>query len=150
MTSKKPPSLTALLGGQNPHLAGLAAEARRLEALRLCVAAHLAPETGIHCLGADLKDGILTLFLDSAVWTTALRYQHQTLLAAVQRDLGQACHSLKLRVLPEPIPGVPPKRPPGTLSAGTRQLLDSTAAGLEDQALAAALRRLARTKPPRP
>ena len=24
-----------------------------------------------HCLGADLKDGVLTLFLDSGAWTTS-------------------------------------------------------------------------------
>jgi len=150
MPDKQPDSLTALLGGRDPHLAGLAAEARRLEALRVCVSAHLPAETAAHCLGADLKDGILTLFLDSAVWTTALRYQHQTLLAAVQQDLGQACHNLKLRVLPEPLPGKPTKRPPVMLSADTRRLLHNTAAGLEDHALAAALRRLAGSKPPRP
>jgi hypothetical protein len=85
--------------------------------------------------------------MDSAAWTTNLRYHHAELLSALQEELGQPCHTLKLRVLPEPIPGVPPKPPPRTLSADTRRLLDGTAAGIDDVSLAAALRRLARDKP---
>jgi hypothetical protein len=148
MTTKKPSALTELLSGASPGLAELAAEARHLEALRRRVIRLLPAETAPHCLGAALdENGVLTLFLDSAVWTTALRYQHVALLAAAQQELGRACRTLQLKVLPEPIPGVPTKPPPHHLSAETRRLLASTAASLDDAPLAAALKRLAAEKP---
>jgi hypothetical protein len=147
MTVKKPSPLTELLGRQDSGLKSLAAEARRLEALRRRILGYLPSPAADHCLGADLKDGVLTLYMDSAAWTTGLRYQHAELLGALRQELSQPCHTLKLRVLPEPIPGVPPKPPPRTLSTDTRQLLDATAAGIDDATLAAALRRLARDKP---
>jgi len=144
MRHKEPASLSGLLASQGAHLAGLAAEAQKLEALRRCVLRSLSPEAAPHCLGADLKDGTLTLFMDSGAWTTALRYQHQPLLAAVQAAIGQPCHSLNLKVLPDPKPGLPPPPEPKSLSAEARRLLESTAAGIEDPELAESLRHLAR------
>jgi Dna[CI] antecedent, DciA len=149
MRPKEPASLSGLLSVQGAHLADLAAEARKLEALRQCVLRSLDPETAPHCLGADLKAGTLTLYLDSGVWTTALRYQHQALLASVQAATKQPCHALKLKVLPEPLPGVPSKPAPRSLSAETQQLLESTADGVDDPALAGSLRHLARGHKPR-
>lgn len=148
MSAKKPSILDSLLSERDPQLATLAAEARRLEALRQRVAGHLPPEAASHCLGADLKDGVLTLYLDSGAWSTYLHYRQQTLLADLQRNLAQPCRTLKFKVLPEPVPGVPPKPPPKTLSPDTQRLLESTAGELEDAALAAALRRLARSRTP--
>jgi len=144
MRHKEPATLSGLLATQGAHLADLAAEARKLEVLRQCVLRCLSPEAAPHCLGADLKDGTLTLFMDSGAWTTALRYQHQTLQASVQAAVGQPCHTLKLKVLPEPLPRIPPALPPKTLSAETQHLLESTAAGIEDPELAESLRHLAR------
>src|SRR5579872_3434943 len=102
MHSKKP-SISALgtfLSEHDPRLAALAAEARRLEAVRRRVARCLPTEVEPHCLGADLKDGVLTLFLDSGAWNTFLHYRQQTLLMELQRNLGEPCRSLKLKVLP--------------------------------------------------
>lgn len=149
MTGKKPSSLSQFLSERDPKLAALTAQAERLEGLRRRVSGHLPAEVAPHCLGADLKDGVLTLYLDSGVWSTFLHYRQQALLAALQQVLDQPCRTLKFKVLPEPIPGVPPKPPPKTLSEGTRSMLESTAGSLEDAALAAALKRLARGKPPR-
>lgn len=147
MTVKKPSALTELLSGGSPGLAALASEARRLETMRRRIVRHLPSDTAPHCLGAALEDDVLTLFLDSAVWTTVLRYQHTSLLAAVQQDLGHPCRTLQLKVLPEPAPGIAPKPPPRQLSAETRRLLASTAASLDDAPLADALKRLAAEKP---
>lgn len=149
MAGDKPSSLSALLSARDPRLAALAAEAARLEALRRRVLHCLPAETAPHCLGADLKDGVLTLFMDSGSWTTALRYQHEPLLKSAQQALGQPCRTLRLKVLPDPLPGVPPKPAPRSLTPETRKLLDSTAAGVDDAELAAALKRLARSKAPR-
>ena len=143
MADKKPSSLSEVLSDRGPRLAALTAEAQRLEALRRRLLRFLPAEAAPHCLGADLKDGCLTLFLDSGVWTTALRYRHRELLAAVQQTLGEPCHSLRFKVLPDPLPGVPPKPAPKILSADTQRLLTSTAAGIDDRLLAEALRRLA-------
>jgi len=148
MTGKKPSSLGKLLSERDPALAKLTAEAQRLEALRRRVTGCLPAEAAPHCLGADLKDGVLTLFLDSGAWNTFLHYRQQPLLTALRQVLDSTCHSLKFKVLPEPIPGVPPKPAPRSLSQNTQDLLESTAGSLEDAALAAALRRLARGKPP--
>src|SRR6185312_6350163 len=126
------------------QLASLTAESHRLEALRRCALGCLPPETAPHCLGADLKDGVLTLYFDSAAWTTALRYQHQSLLAAVRAASHQPCHTLRLKVLPEPLPGVPPAPEPRELSPETRKVLESTARGVDDPVLAESLKRLAR------
>jgi hypothetical protein len=145
----KPPSLSDLLAVQGARLASLTAEARGLEALRRCVLGCLPPDTAPHCLGADLKHGTLTLYLDSAAWTTTLRYQHQSLLAAVQAASRQPCTSLRLKVLPEPLPGVPPQPAPRELSPETRQLLESTAGGVDDPVLAESLKRLSRDPKPR-
>jgi hypothetical protein len=101
MSGKKPSSLGALLSQRDPQLAALAAEARRLDALRRRVARSLPAEAEPHCLGADLKDGVLTLFLDSGAWNTFLHYRQQTLLAELQRSLGEPCKTLKFKVLPE-------------------------------------------------
>lgn len=150
MALKKPSSLNKLLADRDAHLALLTAEGRRLEALRRTVLPLLPPEAAPHCLGADLKQGILTLYLDSGAWSTMLYYRQRPLLAALQSVLDPACHSLRFKVLPDPAPGVPPKPEPKTLSDGTRDLLESTASGLADSALAEALRRLARGKPPHP
>lgn len=149
MTGKKPSSLSKLLSERDPALAALTAQAQRLEGLRRRVTGQLPPEAAPHCLGADLKDGVLTLFLDSGAWSTFLHYRQQALLAALQQILDQPCRTLKFKVLPEPIPGVPPKPAPKTLSEDTRRMLDNAAGSLEDAALAAALKRLARGKPPR-
>ncbi len=137
-----------MLSAKGTRLTSLAAEARKLEALRQCVLRSLDPETASHCLGADLKDGILTLFMDSGAWTTTLRYQNQSILAAVEAAAKQPCRTLKLKVLPDPKPGVAPKPPPRDLTAETRQLLESTASGVDDPDLAGSLRRLARGRKP--
>ena len=149
MRPKEPASLSGLLSAEGAHLANLTAEARKLEALRQCVLRSLAPDTAPHCLGADFKDGTLTLYLDSAAWTTTLRYQHQALLASVQAAIRQPCHTLRLKVLPEPLPGLPPKPTPRSLSAETQRLLESTAEGIDDPSLAGSLRHLARGSKPR-
>lgn len=150
MTGKKASSLTELLTRPEAHLAGLAAEAARLEALRRRLLPLLPADAAPHCLGADLEQGVLTLFLDSGAWTTALRYRHQALTAAVQDTFKLPCYTLKLKVLPDPKPGVPPRPAPRELSSDTRRLLDSTAAGIDDADLAEALRRLARGPGSRP
>lgn len=149
MAGKKPSLLSEVLAARGPQLAALAAEAQRLEALRRRLLHVLPAETAPHCLGADLKDGALTLYMDSGAWIATLRYRHRELLAAVQQCLGKPCHILGFKVLPDPLPGVPPKPAPKVLSADTQQLLASTAAGIDDRLLADALRRLAGSKPPR-
>jgi hypothetical protein len=149
MERRRPNPLSGVLSTMSAHLTSLTAEARKLEALRQCVLRSLDADTAPHCLGADLKDGVLTLFMDSAAWTTTLRYQHQALLASVQAASRQPCHTLKLKVLPDPKPGVPPRPAPKSLSPDTQRLLESTADGIEDASLARSLRRLARGNKPR-
>src|SRR5579871_5932990 len=109
MTGKKPSSISKVLAASDAGLAALAAQAERLEALRRRVAEALPPEAAPHCLGADLKEGVLTLYLDSGAWSTFLHYRQAALLAGLRKTLDGPCQSLKFKVLPEPVPGVPPK-----------------------------------------
>jgi len=150
MIGKKPSPIGKILATAEPGLTALANQAERLEALRRRVLRALPSEAAPHCLGADLKEGVLTLYLDSGAWNTFLHYRQAALLAELRKTLGTPCQTLQFKVLPEPVPGVPPKPAPKSLSAEIRVLLESTAAGLEDVTLAEALRRLARDKTPRP
>lgn len=145
---KKPSPLSEVLSVRSPELAALTAEAQRLETLRRRLLRFMPAEAAPHCLGADLKDGTLTLFLDSGAWATAMHYRQTELLAAVRRNLDAPCHALRFRVLPDPLPGVPPKPAPKSLSVETQKLLASTAEGMDDPLLSAALRRLASTRKP--
>ena len=145
---KKPSSLSELLSRHSPELEAITAEAQRLEGLRQRLLRFLPAEAAPHCLGADLKDGTLTLFLDSGAWATTLRYRQPELLAAMRRNLDAPCHTLRFRVLPDPLPGVPPKPAPKSLSVETQKLLASTAEGMDDPLLSAALRRLAGNRKP--
>lgn len=122
--------------------------ARRLEQLQQRLEQQLQPAARPHCKVASWRDGVLLLIITSSEWATRLRYQQQRLLR-----LLQACpefaglQRILMRVRPT-WQAPPGKRPALSLSGEAAQTLRSTAAGISDPRLRAALERLARHSEP--
>lgn len=140
-------SLTQVLSGT--PLAGLEAEARRLARLRDSVRRTLPPELAPWCLGAEIRQDTLVIYMASAATATPLRYRQQSLLAAAGIGLSQRFSRLEVRVMPNPPLPPAPRPTPRVLSETVRRLLEQTAEGVESIALARSLERLARHDKPR-
>lgn len=124
--------------------------AHQLQTLNAHLAACLDRETSAHVRVAHLGDGRLLLHADSAAWSTRLRYLVPQLLRCLrQNTLLADLQHVDVRVAPSAQPAAPVTRP-AVLSADNAAILDSTADGIPDPAMRAALKRLARrghTKP---
>lgn len=142
MAMPKLNSLTELVSGSS--LARLGTEARRLGQLRDAVRRQLPPDLAPWCLGAELNQERLLLYMASAATATALRYRQQPLLAAVGAALGQPLKRLEVRVMPDPPLPPAPRPTPRVLSESVRRLLEQTADNVTDESLARSLQRLAR------
>lgn len=109
----------------------------------------LPASVAAHCVSAVIEGSRLTLFADSVVWATQLRF----LGPEVARMLGsriQTPYEVRVRVAPPKAyaqsPAISVIKP---LSRATGRLLSETAASVSDQRLQEALRRLAsHTSPP--
>ncbi len=142
MTAPKSRSLDTLLTGGS-QLKRLTAEARRLARLRDKLRRQLPTMLASHCLGAELEAGTLIIYMDSAAAAVPVRYQQRELLDKLAGD-HLLCTAIKVQILPEP-PLAPKAKPAKqALSDPVRQILENTAAGLEDGPLSNSLRRLAR------
>lgn len=143
MPESKLNSLNQLMS--RTKLADFGAEAHRLEGLREAVRSLLPADLAPWCLGAEIpKNGTLVVYMASSAAATAVRYRQQAILAEASQSLKQPLTRLETRVMPDPpLPPVP--RPtPRTLSEAVRNLLEQTADGISDPALASALLRLAK------
>ena len=112
-----------------------------LEQVRRQLPEYLAP----HCQAAVFDAGRLTLYAASPAWASRLRYLGGELKRGLRSDI-KGLSEVRIRVvgadiLPPPGPKPDPARP---LSAQNREMLRTTAEGLRDPGLSAALRRLAR------
>ncbi len=99
-----------------------------------------------HCLGANLHDKQLTLFADSSIWASRLRYESADLLLKV-REKQLPATKITVRVQMAPLPKKPAKKKPAmrpVLSENTSKMLKQTADCLDDAALAESLKRLAK------
>lgn len=98
-----------------------------------------------HCLHASLRAGGLTLLTDSPVWSSRLRFFAPELYRRLAPHHGPVI-TCRVRVQP---PACAPSTALGAsakhrLSAKTVQHLMEAAAGIEDEQIASALRRLAK------
>ncbi len=151
VTAPQSHSLGALLNQQsNSPLKLLTAEAHRLNQLREQICRRLPPALAPHCLGGEreTETGTLVIYMDSAATAMPVRYQQQQLLQRLAAD-NLRCTAVKVKILPEPPLPPGPKPSPRTLPDAVRQILENTAAGLEDGPLSRSLRRLARNRAPR-
>jgi hypothetical protein len=135
-------SLTDLVYGSS--LARLGAEALRLGELRDTVRRQLPQELAPWCLGAELHNGNLLVYMASSAAATNLRYRQQMLLAAVGTALGRPLSRLEVKVMPDPPLPPAPRPAPRTLSEAVRKLLEQTAKDVADESLSRSLQRLAR------
>ncbi|MGH8398071.1 MAG: DciA family protein [Gammaproteobacteria bacterium] len=142
MAKPKSHSLDALLTGSS-QLKFLTAQARQLTRLRDKLRRQLPPALASHCLGAELEAGTLVIYMDSAAAAMPVRYQQRELIHKLAGD-HLSCTAIKVQILPEPplAPEAKPVRP--ALSDPVRQILENTAANLEEGRLSDSLKRLAR------
>ena len=98
-----------------------------------------------HCLGAVCKDSCLTLFVDSPVWSSRLRYLSKQLLDKLGSS-SLRVESIKIRIMLQqtPLSARRKRRQPNRLSENEAHLLRNYADSCDDPALSAALLRLAK------
>lgn len=136
----------ALLSAPGSVLGALTEQARGLARLNRAVGAELDPEFLPHCQVTGLRGGTLTILCDSAAWATRLRYHGPALrdrLAASGTPVSEvrvAVRPPQQRLVP-PLPAPRAPRPP--LAADAARSLRAAAGAVDDDGLAAALRRLA-------
>jgi hypothetical protein len=135
-------SLTDLVYGSS--LARLGAEARRLGELRDLVRRQIPPELAPWCLGAELHNDSLLVYMASSAAATHFRYRQHALLAAVGAALGRSLSRLEVKVMPDPPLPPAPRPTPRVLSEAVRRLLEQTAEDVTDESLSRSLQRLAR------
>lgn len=126
-------------------LAAVYRRARRLAMLHTRLAAVLPAETRAHFLGISEQPRYCILFADSAAWATRLRYQAPALEKAAFDALGVR-PVLRFRVLaPNAVSPLPASRMRSPwLPESVVETLEASARTVDDEELAAALRRLAR------
>lgn len=96
-----------------------------------------------HCYVANIENNRLTIFTDSAAWSTQLYYQQQRLLAVLQQQADfKQLKTLHIRVQP---PQVTAKRSTSTrtLSSENADCLLAAADSITDSQLHASLKKLA-------
>ncbi|SCZ50395.1 DUF721 domain-containing protein [Thiohalomonas denitrificans] len=98
-----------------------------------------------HCRVANLKDGILVLQVDSPAWAGRLRQQAPKLPAQLRETGGDLASVRHVRVTVRPVEHRSvPLRHTAQLSAKSAEGIEAAAETIDDEALSAALKRLAR------
>ncbi len=95
----------------------------------------------------NLTSKHLILFVESPEWSARLRFHLGDLRQRLAREHGLELAQIGVRVLPPERPQPAPGRP--RLGDEAARALEGTAAGIGDEKLAAALRRLARHARPK-
>lgn len=125
------------------RLAAVMAQGERIARINRLIKALLPPSLQEQARLKSLSPQCWILQTGSSAWATRLRYVLPGLRQQLEAELKQPVPELKLRV--EPRTGAPAKRPPRrlTLTQSNADLLKSTARGIKDEKLGAALMRLA-------
>jgi len=127
------------------HLQNLLHKCRDQQRISNIIKQLLPDQLKNHCTGANLDNNQLTIFADSSIWASRLRYESSNL----KQHLGQhGLHpqTISIRVRQLPVNAVTSTKKPArpVLSTSTSSMLHQTADCLDDSALADALRRLAK------
>ena len=139
----------ATLLRQAKPLKPLLYQTERLERLQRLVDAQLQPAAREHCKVATWQDGCLLLIITDGHWATRLRYQQRRLLRQLQQSSEfTALQKILFKVKPNPDPNRKPG-PRRELSNVAAESLLSTAEGISDPSLRAALERLASRAQPK-
>lgn len=135
-------SPVALLKEEKP-LRALFDQAQRIDHLQRVLEGQLQPAAREHCRVASWRDGCLLLIISDGHWATRLRYQQRRLQRQLQA-LEEFANLTKIifKVQPSKSAGRNPSQG-AALSAYAAESLQSTAEGISDPRLRAALERLA-------
>ncbi|MCP1618223.1 hypothetical protein FBY21_2841 [Pseudomonas sp. SLBN-26] len=139
LTARSP---VALLKEEKP-LRALFDQAQRIDHLQRVLEGQLQPAAREHCRVASWRDGCLLLIISDGHWATRLRYQQRRLQRQLQA-LEEFANLTKIifKVQPSRSAGRNPSQA-AALSAYAAESLQSTAEGISDPRLRAALERLA-------
>ncbi|MCO7554826.1 DciA family protein [Metapseudomonas otitidis] len=139
LTARSP---VALLKEEKP-LRALFDQAQRIDHLQRVLEGQLQPAAREHCRVASWRDGCLLLIISDGHWATRLRYQQRRLQRQLQA-LEEFANLTKIifKVQPSRSAGRNPSQG-AALSAYAAESLQSTAEGISDPRLRAALERLA-------
>jgi len=124
-------------------LKAILGHAQRLAHLQRLLDSQLQPAAREHCHVAKWREGELSLVVTDGHWATRLRYQQKRLLRQLQMfDEFAGLMRIKFSVRP---PVIPPRAAGHTmdLSTDAAATIQSTADGISDPSLRAALERLA-------
>lgn len=139
----KPQPLAKLLRPKDRHLGALVERGRLLTRLTESIRACLPVPCSEHCRVANFHDGQLVLAADSPAWSARLRFHAPELTRLLKRQHGLGVRQVRVMVSP-PIDTLIPKRSARRdLSHKSAELLQQTAAGIDDPELRSALLRLA-------
>ncbi|OEC47205.1 RNA-binding protein [Pseudomonas sp. 1D4] len=135
-------SPVALLKEEKP-LRALFDQAQRIDHLQRVLEGQLQPAAREHCRVASWREGCLLLIISDGHWATRLRYQQRRLQRQLQA-LEEFANLTKIifKVQPSRSAGRNPSQG-AALSAYAAESLQSTAEGISDPRLRAALERLA-------
>lgn len=118
-------------------------ELRRRDELLQTVRAAVPEAIRVHCKQASLRDGLLSLSVDSPVWVRRLKFLSPQLVTDL-RKLAIAVDDCRVRALPESTASRSDISARATFSPSTAAShLARAADGIADQPLADSLRRLA-------
>lgn len=126
---------------------GMPADVARLPEIRSAWSEAVGEPLARHVDPIRFTRGRLVLRADSPVWVSRVRHLHETIVARLrERALFRELIDIEVRAAPPrpPSGSGPAARRPRALSSGTRRLLESVAADIDDPALRAALARLGR------
>ncbi len=105
----------------------------------------LPPDVGAHCVAAVRSADGITVYVDSPAWASRLRFLSRGVLDGLRsQDLPSRQLRTRVLIATDVSSGTRKRRGVEPLSQATGRMLADFAASLDDPALSAALRRLAR------
>lgn len=121
-------------------------QAQLLHAVTLSIRTRLPHPAAEHCWAGSMRDDTLVIITDSGHWVVPIRYQQHELLKQLNSEfrfeLRQTLKRMRIKVA-TPTGSVKKRTRKPTLSTQNAQLLASTASGITDPDLKAALQHLA-------
>jgi hypothetical protein len=125
---------------------GMPADVARLPEIVAAWTEAVGADLAAHVRPIRYHGGRLMLRAGSAVWVSKVRHSHETLVQQLRHEpLFRDLTGLEVRAAPlERARRRETPRKPSTLSAGTRQLIETVATDIADPELRAALKRLGR------
>lgn len=100
MKGKKPTSISDLLDKSTGLLEQLRRGSAKADRVLQAVREELPDGLGAHVWGAAVRDGTLTVLVDSAAWATRIRYRAPELKESAARRLGTAIERVLVRARP--------------------------------------------------